>query len=97
MMNPSSSRTFLWIVSLDFRGICHRRARKTRRRLKKTKPCTYSQAEVVLVLAVHGVGEVLVAGLRETVFLIQDVQDSQHLGLHQICRQRRTSQFTVPV
>lgn len=48
---------------------------------------TNRQAEVVLVLAVDGVGEVLVAGLRETVLLIQDVQDPYQLGLHQVWKQ----------
>lgn len=39
---------------------------------------------MILVLAVNGLGEVLVAGLRQTVLLIQDVQDSDQLGLHQV-------------
>lgn len=48
---------------------------------------TNRQAEVVLVLAVDGVGEVLVAGLRETVLLVQNVQDPHQLGLHQVWKQ----------
>lgn len=52
------------------------------------KAATHREAEVVLVLAVDGVGEMLVAGLREAVLLVQDVQDAQNLGLHQVCRER---------
>lgn len=44
----------------------------------------HRQTEVVLVLAVHGVGEVLVTGLRQAVLLVQDVQDAHQLGLHQV-------------
>jgi len=46
---------------------------------------------VVLVLVVHGVGEVLVAGLRESVLLVQDVQHAHHLGLHQVCGRQNTT------
>lgn len=45
---------------------------------------THRKTKVVLVLAVHGVGEVLIAGLRQAVLLVQDVQDAHQLGLHQV-------------
>lgn len=46
---------------------------------------THGEAEVVLVFVVHSVGEVLVAGLRKSVFFVQDVQHADHLRLHQVC------------
>lgn len=36
------------------------------------------------MFVVHGVGEVLVAGLRQAVLFVQDVQDADQLGLHQV-------------
>lgn len=40
------------------------------------------QSEVVFMLAVNGPCKVLVTGLRKTVLLIQNVQDSRQLCFH---------------
>lgn len=58
--------------------------RRMRRRSSMTSCPTHRKTKVILVLAVHGVGEVLIAGLRQTVLLVQDVQDAHQLGLHQV-------------
>lgn len=50
----------------------------------------HRQPEVVFVLAVNSNGEVLVAGLGETVLLIQNVQDSDQLCLDEIWKQQTT-------
>lgn len=47
---------------------------------------SHRQPEVLLVFAVHSQSEVLVAGLRQSVLFVQDVQDSHQLGLHQVWR-----------
>lgn len=47
-----------------------------RRRRIVTSCSAHRKTEVVLVLAVHGVGEVLIAGLWQAVLLVQDVQDA---------------------
>ena len=45
---------------------------------------SHRQSEVVLVFAVDCVCKVLVASLRQTVLLIQDVQNAHQFGLHQV-------------
>lgn len=47
---------------------------------------SHRQPEVLLVFAVNSQREVLVAGLRQSVLFVQNVQDSQQLGFHQVCR-----------
>lgn len=49
------------------------------RKGRKKRP--HRQSEVVFVLAVNSDSKVLVAGLGEAVFLIQNVQDPDHLCL----------------
>lgn len=46
------------------------------------------QSEVVFMLAVNSEGKVLVAGLRETVLFIQNVQDAHKLCFHQVWKQQ---------
>lgn len=46
------------------------------------------QSEVVFMLAVNSQGKVLVAGLRETVLFVQNVQDSHQLCFHQVWKQQ---------
>lgn len=52
---------------------------------------SHCQSEVVFMFAVDSERKVLIAGLRETVLLVQNVQDSHQLGFHQIWNQ----QFSV--
>lgn len=47
---------------------------------------SHRQPEVLLMFAVNSQSEVLVAGLRQSILLVQNVQDSHQLGFHQVWR-----------
>lgn len=47
---------------------------------------SHRQPEVLLMFAVNSQSKVLVAGLRQSVLFVQNVQDSHQLGFHQVWR-----------
>lgn len=55
---------------------------------EKVQIGSHRQPEVLFMFAVNRQREVLVAGLRQPVLFVQNVQDSHQLGFHQIWRQR---------
>lgn len=52
----------------------------------KNQTISYSETEVIFVLAVNRLCKVLITGLRKTVLLIQNIQDTHQLCLNQICK-----------
>lgn len=56
----------------------------------KNQTISYSETEVVFVLAVNRLCKVLITGLGKTVLLIQNIQDTHQLCLDQICKAERS-------